>query len=537
MGTNILLAALTLGLGFIIHGVVKLIRHRRFYRDLPKPPGHSFIFGHLKLFGEIVKKFPPNVHPQYYYTYLAHTYDLPDIFYVDLWPIGPAQMVMVGPDAVAQVTQVRNYDLHDEVDRFLTPIIGKNNIAATNGAQWKKLHHMIAPAFKPSHVKSMVAPIADETAKFHAELTRMAESGETFSMEETMAKLVFDIVGEVIFGFPVNAQTTGSAILKDLRTILDTTSAILAGGWNPITKARNVLKRNLAKGRSSKYIAEKVRERHAIMKEQELVLDRKQGLSILDLILVERMNDRSADGGSGGDELSPEFMEMAVNNLKGFLAGGHGTTTDTLCYIYMLLSAHPEVMQKLREEHDQVFGKDPTTAQSTLRESPYKTNELLYTTAVIKEVLRLFPIGFVVRKAKTGTMLDYNNTSYPAGDQQICLCQHAMHYNPSIFPNPTKFDPERFMDPTTVPRNAWRPFERGPRACMGQELAMDEMKCILLMTVRSFEFECLDFNPSGKQRVPFTDLDLWMGDMAFQNLAISATPSGKVMMKVRKRAV
>jgi len=68
----------------------------------------------------------------------------------------------------------------------------------------------------------------------------------------------------------------------------------------------------------------------------------------------------------------------------------------------MLLSKSPEVVKKLREEHDRVFDPDIERTLEILSDSPYKTNELDYTTAVIKETLRLFPVGFGVRQAEKG---------------------------------------------------------------------------------------------------------------------------------------
>lgn len=73
-----------------------------------------------------------------------------------------------------------------------------------------------------------------------------------------------------------------------------------------------------------------------------------------------------------------------------------------LQFIIILLSKNPDVVQKLREEHDRVFGGDGIKTLDVLRDFPYKTNDLEYTTAVIKETLRLFPVGFGLRQADEG---------------------------------------------------------------------------------------------------------------------------------------
>jgi cytochrome P450 len=68
----------------------------------------------------------------------------------------------------------------------------------------------------------------------------------------------------------------------------------------------------------------------------------------------------------------------------------------------MLAWAFPEKLQKLREEHDEVFGKDFEETLRLLREDPGRINNLPYTTGVIQETLRLFPIGMVVRSPPPG---------------------------------------------------------------------------------------------------------------------------------------
>ncbi|AEO60420.1 hypothetical protein MYCTH_2112496 [Thermothelomyces thermophilus ATCC 42464] len=99
---------------------------------------------------------------------------------------------------------------------------------------------------------------------------------------------------------------------------------------------------------------------------------------------------------------------------------------------------------------------------------------------------------------------------------------------------PRSFRPERFLPATTntgaggaaepsFPRSAFRPFERGLRSCMGQNLAMSEMKVMLLC----------DHGAAAKPRLRHTDLDTVLGKHAFQCGRFSAGSSGDVLMKVR----
>lgn len=111
---------------------------------------------------------------------------------------------------------------------------------------------------------------------------------------------------------------------------------------------------------------------------------------------------------------------------------------------------------------------------------------------------------------------------------------HTMHYDPAIFPDPCKFKPERFLaGDDAFPRNAFRPFERGLRSCMGQTLAMDEMVTVLLVLARWFDFELVEHQPTEKPRMGYTDLDTKLGIHAFQAPGFSAGPFGPVKMNVR----
>ena len=150
-------------------------------------------------------------------------------------------MIITDPDAVNQVTVLRSFPKHIMNETYLTPLVGRKNIAAANGPTWKLLHSMLTPAFAPSHVKNLVGMMADETMLFCETLSRHAENDEVFSMRETAAKLIFDIIGKEVFSFPLHAQTTGSACLKDLQKILKY-NVLERESNNPLTKLRANIK-------------------------------------------------------------------------------------------------------------------------------------------------------------------------------------------------------------------------------------------------------------------------------------------------------
>src|SRR5512140_727075 len=113
----------------------------------------------------------------------------------------------------------------------------------------------------------------------------------------------------------------------------------------------------------------------------------------------------------------------------------------------MLLSRHPEVLTRLRDEHDHILPHDLEATVSTIPTTPSKTNELKFTTAVIKDSLRLFPIGFTSRAAPHGhNHLTDNGVPYPIQGQMIIPNQHALHYDPRQFPDPDWFFPDRFLE-------------------------------------------------------------------------------------------
>jgi hypothetical protein len=246
----------------------------------------------------------------------------------------------------------------------------------------------------------------------------------------------------------------------------------------------------------------------------------------LDTYEKEFQNPSTAKKSSNSKAMDPTFRKTAIDQIKTFIFAGHDTTSSTIAYAFYLLHTHRSAHARLCAELDAVLGPS-ATSPATLKASPHLINALPYTTAVFKETLRIFPPASTLRGVPANSPLTFTDPKtgdkYPLAGCEIWPASHAIHRDEKYFPRPLDFIPERFMPPTSpefaeflaslppdspnnppaVHKDSWRPFEKGPRNCIGQELAVLETKVILALTVREFEFQC---------RYPQVEIDGKMND-------------------------
>lgn len=161
-----------------------------------------------------------------------------------------------------------------------------------------------------------------------------------------------------------------------------------------------------------------------------------------------------------------------------FLLAGHETTSTALTFTLHLLGRHPEIQERVRTEVADVLGDARPTAASL--------QLLPYTTAVLKEAMRLYPSAPFTGRL---TAEDSNIGGYavPAGSD-VVLSVWTIHRRPDLWPDPLTFDPTRFLGDERRNRYAWVPFGAGPRACIGQHFSMLESAATLAQLVRAFDF-------------------------------------------------
>ncbi|KAF9894706.1 hypothetical protein FE257_006596 [Aspergillus nanangensis] len=500
----VLLAALPL---FAIYLYDHLRRYRlERFAALPqlKP---SVVFGHLQALNKFIVAGEPKRHTDIVFLEVARHLGNPPLFALDLWPVERPLAIICSHEIAEQVSRSSRalpYSLpKSPYFSRLRPLLGPNSIITAEGERWKALRKRFNPGFAPQHLMSLLPCVLGKAWPFLRNLDHFASSGEEFRLDEVCINLTFDIIGAVTMDVDLHAQLgqDQQAELVQLyrhlvRTYRDRSiferlwcrvfPLVLAQRWNLTRRIDNLL-------------TERIKAKFAELKPASAAAVPSPSRSVLDLSLQDITH------------LDADILAQTCDQLKSFLFAGHETTAILLQWAFYELSRTPRALATLRRELDDIFGADsPVETVRDMLLSDQREDLLArmsYTSAVIKELLRLYPPSGTARYLPRGSGF---TVELPDG-RAVCLdemviynCDTIVHRDGAVYgPSVDEFRPERWLGDTDtsmetnhaeaeanrVPSSAWRPFERGPRNCIGQELANLEARIILACTVRRYDFE------------------------------------------------
>jgi len=402
---------------------------------------------------------------------LVRRYGIPVLYVFDLDSI---KVIM--NDTATFGRNRHEYDL-------MKSVIG-DGLITQEGAIHRLHRHFVDPAFKYSSLKA-VLPLFSSTTDEFVQMWKdsIAAGGGTVQADIYMSflKLTLDIIGKAAFGIDFDSLSEdatspgaqAAAALIDLQaSAMPPTVAMLLAAYPSIfgklaslpigpgaKRAQGLLVMdNLVYG----VIAAK-------RKSIEEGVTRGDGVrDMLDLLLEETGPDKLTD-------------RQILEHVKTVLFAGHHTTTSLLTFLFLCLADQPTVLARVRKEIKDVIGNSLDIANAHV-------NKLPYLTAIIRETLRMYsPVAKVARSVDCDTEL--MGEFLPAGTN-VDVCMSAIHMDPAYWPEPEKFDPERWMPGSATPANikAYMPFIHGPRNCIGSKFFMMEAKVILCKILPQFDF-------------------------------------------------
>lgn len=383
-----------------------------------------------------------------------------------------------------------------------------NTLVALRGNKWRDMRATLSPAFTGSKMRQMFTLIAEcgqSMVQFYQEKTK-TEGPQVLEMKEVFSRFANDVIATVAFGLKVDSfKEKDNAFYNLGQSVSQPTGVVQALKMIGYTLApRLMVKMNIdfLTGEQDKFFRRIVHDTMKVRQEQniyrpdmiELLMQAKKG----SLKHQTAQDDQPAVEGFATVEESQVGLrshdrvwtddELAAQAFIFFL-GGFETVSITLSFFSYELTKNPEVQAKLHQEilatEQQLNGK-PLTYEIL--------QSMKYLDMVTSEVLRVWPIGTIVDRA---CLKDY---VYDDGQgcrftiekgKTVIYSIIGVHNDPQYFPNPEKFDPERFSDENrqNIKPNTYLPFGIGPRNCIGSRFALMEMKTIIYYLLLNFSFE------------------------------------------------
>lgn len=367
------------------------------------------------------------------------------------------------PDLVDEIFAGRDETMLKPWDERQLGVALGLGLLTGSGERWRRQRRLVEPAFRGERLQAyaeVMRRIAEAAAGgWHA--------GRVIDVHTELQRITLAIVGETLFGADLAARGTESA--RAFKTLTDRFERLLTG-WLPIPLSART------PGNAGLYAA--VRALHAIATE---------------IVAVRRASDIRRDDllGSLLTELEAgrldhrEVREIVIT----LIAAGHETTALALAWTLHLLGVHPEVDDRLAEEARAADGALVAWPPPFARQ-------------VVREALRLYPPAWGIGR-ETLRVLELDGHRIPPGTQ-LYVAPWVMHRDPRWFPDPARFDPDRWgdggteaaADPRAIPAvpggrassKAWLPFGAGPRACVGSGFAMLEAPLVLATLLRRWRF-------------------------------------------------
>lgn len=319
-----------------------------------------------------------------------------------------------------------------------------NGIIVSDGEVWRRQRTMMQPGFSRTNIARLSEDMRRQNLALRDEWERLADGGATLDITTAMSRLGLSVILRAIFSTDLDRM-------------------IQQEGANPFAFLAEDPTRDLNTA---------VRFRHL----GKLVLDyvhqrRRTGARPFDLLsLMMDARDKQTGTSMNDKELLDEINTLII--------AGHETSAGTLNWAWYLLDRHPEVETRLLAE---IAGRLPG--------EDFSFDQLMgldYMACFLKETLRLYPpVWLYSRRALADDTL--GEFHVPRG-AHIFIAPYLLHRQPALWPDPERFDPDRFDAARSPPvdRYAFVPFSAGARRCIGEYFSFVEMQMHLAILLPRF---------------------------------------------------
>ncbi|KRT81631.1 cytochrome P450 [Oryctes borbonicus] len=380
------------------------------------------------------------------------------------------------------------------------------NVFNLDGEDWKFVRSKLSPNFSSGKMKMMFNTLLECGVPMIDHVDQQSKRGDALDVKEILASYTTDVIGSCAFGIDCNSfkdpnsdfRRCGRKVFEpSFNNVLRMIVAFVA----PFL--RHVVKFKMISNDVEKFFMDLVSGLFEYRKANGIVRN-----DFIQLFI--EMREKAKETGEKTLTL-PQITAQAFV----FFLGGFETSSSTMTLCLHELAFNQDIQDKLRAEVRETMKKNngELTYDSIM--------EMKYMDQVVNETLRKYPIvPFVMRACTKDYRVPDSNATISKG-MKVFISTLGIHRDPAYYPNPDKFDPERFSDEnkSNIPNNAYIPFGEGPRICIGLRFGLMQTKMGLSMLLNKFKFS----PPAGEKY-----------DFHFDPKSFNLCKEGSVFLKIEK---
>ncbi|KAF5285374.1 hypothetical protein FQR65_LT13264 [Abscondita terminalis] len=455
--------------------------------------------------------------------------------YVGMYNFGVPSLLIRDPNLIKQIF-VKDFETFPQHRAFLPegvdPLWSNNLFAMKGGENWHDLRSTLSPSFTTSKMKAMFGLMRDCSKQFTDYFLNKGDLVEV-ELKDSFRRFANDVIATTAFGvtcdslsnptnefFVLAKEFTDFSGLKGLIMLFNFFAPMVAKYTKfPIfnkevrtfftTIVKDAIKIRKEKGTIRPDML------HLLMEAQKGQLKHEENDNVPEAGFA--VVEESEMGKTQKKHKTQITEEIITAQVLIFFFAGFDTASTMMSYTCYELAVNPEIQDKLRDEVDE-------TLKNSNGEITYEViTSMKYLDMVISEALRKWPPFVMTDRHSTKPFIiepenPEESTLYLEAGSLVNCPIHAIQHDPKYYPNPNKFDPDRFNEENknNIKPYTYLPFGAGPRNCIGSRFALLEGKLVVAEIVSKFEIVPIEKTEipivlSKKNFNPVPDNGFWVG--------------------------
>ncbi|KAF5289037.1 hypothetical protein FQA39_LY03916 [Lamprigera yunnana] len=445
-------------------------------------------------------------------TFFGHTRDLYKKFinhrYFGFHQFSKPVLYIRDLDLIKKIA-IKDFDNFIDHNTFIPkdvdPLMEKN-LFGLKGQRWRDVRATLSPSFTSSKMKFMFTLVSECAQDFVNYFKKGNQDVLEIEMKDAFTRFTNDAIASVAFGLKCNSldeRTNEFFMMGKMVSSIGKLRSFIFTLYLSFPKLAKILKVGVFPSSVSKFFYRIVKDTITLRESEGLIRP-----DMIQLLLDARKEKPSHQVDAVGEEESHVYhkskLDLTDEDITAqaliFFLGGFETISTLMCFLSYELALNNEIQAKLQKEIDE------TLAECNGKLTYEVLHKMKYLDMVVSETLRKWPPGFQLDRVCGG---DYEIKPVNANEKSLLIEKGTaliipvagIHHDPTYFPNPEKFDPERFSEEnkSNFEPSAYLPFGLGPRICIASRFALMESKILILHLFSEFNIV-----PISKTEIPVT---------------------------------